>query len=99
MTLQDEVRAALKTLAEAVNGWEWLCDDPGCRCREANKAFQKAATPERILALIAENERSDTLLQQALEANDLVVKTYGLDQLSLPAKSATAIRTYLEGKG
>ena len=47
----------LKALAEAASGWEWLCDDPGCGCREAMEAFQKEATPERILALIAENER------------------------------------------
>ncbi len=47
----------LKALAEAAQGWEWLCDDPGCGCREAMEAFQKEATPERILALIAENER------------------------------------------
>ena len=33
-------------------------------------AYIAAANPERILALIAENERADKLLQQALEALD-----------------------------
>lgn len=51
-----------------------------------------------VLEVFTHPPEADKLLQQALEANDLVVKTYGLDCLSLPARSATAIRTYLEGK-
>ena len=91
-----EMTAQLKALAEAASGWEWLCDDPGCGCREAMEAFQKEATPERILALIAENERADKLLQQALEALE-----YRLQQ-TRPIHQADsvmeAIRTYLENK-
>ncbi len=55
-----------------------------------------AANPERILALIAENERADKLLQQALEALE-----YRLQQ-TRPIHQADsvmeAIRTYLENK-
>ena len=54
------------------------------------------AMPQRILALIAENERADKLLQQALEALE-----YRLQQ-TRPIHQADsvmeAIRTYLEGK-
>ena len=90
----------LKALAEAASGWEWLCDDPGCGCREAMEAFQKEATPERILALIAENERADKLLQQALEYAKLM-KLYGpalgYGNTTIDDHIA-AIRTYLENK-
>ena len=54
------------------------------------------AMPQRILALIAENERADKLLQQALEALE-----YRLQQ-TRPIHQADsvmeAIRTYLENK-
>lgn len=66
-----EMTAQLKALAEAAQGWEWLCDDPGCGCREAMEAFQKEATPERILALIAENERLRGVLDEIATINSL----------------------------
>ena len=58
------------------------------------------ATPQRILALIAENERADKLLQQALEYAKLM-KLYGpalgYGNTTIDDHIA-ALRTYLEGK-
>ena len=65
----------------------------------ADARYIAFANPERILALIAENEQADKLLQQALEAialrrNTGVSPTYDKWADSL----VKDIRTHLEGK-
>ena len=76
-------------------------------------AYIAAANPERILALIAENERADKLLQQALEAvldehlpgftedaprqHDDVIYDKAIEDAADAIQQLIA-RTYLEGK-
>ena len=79
----------LKALAEATS-------NPTTHSVENFVAYIEAVTPERILALIAENEQADKLLQQALEVWDNIT---GATRTTINAPAAMgSIRTYLEGK-